>query len=202
MIPKNLHLIWFGDTLPENHEGKINKWKNMGWDVFVWHNETLTYNDTKVTINTEITKMLDTFPLAVQKSDVLRLYAVYHFGGVYTDWDFDFVKPIDELLKCHAFVCREDSRLICNAIFGSVKNSEFLKAQIDLLDEVPNDDKVFGIKIMTDTVMQNPDIPVVIYPQEYFYPYSWDEKNEDNKNPKVNTYLIHRWAKSWWKKTL
>ena len=24
MIPKNLHLIWFGDTLPENHGFGIN----------------------------------------------------------------------------------------------------------------------------------------------------------------------------------
>lgn len=201
MIPKNIHFIWFGDTLPENSDNKMNKWRSMGWDIFLWHNNTLSYNDeSKVEINTEITSYLDTFSMPVQKSDVLRLYAVHQFGGVYMDWDFDFVKPIDELLNCHAFVCREDSKNICNGIFGAVKNSDFMIEQINALDNVPKDERTWGVKLMTDIVMDKPDIPVVIYPQEYFFPYSWDEVNEQNKQPKVNTFLIHRWAKSWWKK--
>ena len=203
MIPKKLHLIWFNEdgTNPLSKENRLAlpdfASKLKYFEVYVWLNgnimldeyNSLSFHDFDFSM----------FKSNVSKSDAFRLYVVHRFGGVYADWDFDFTKPIDDLLNCHAFVGREDETKICNAIFGAEEGSPFIKAQLDRLHEMPKDNRVWGVKLMTDTVMQNPNFPVTIYPQEYFYPYPWDERDPAKMIPKGNTYLSHRWAKTWWK---
>lgn len=166
------------------------------FDVYIWINGKCFWNQSILQFNDfDHTK----FNLDVHKSDAFRLHVIYKLGGVYCDWDFDFVKPIDELLNCHAFVGREDNKQFCNAIFGAEAGSPFIKYQLDQLDKMPNDHRVWGVQLMTQTVVKNPNLPVVLYPQEYFYPYPWDEKDPLKMIPKHNTYLCHRWSKSWWK---
>lgn len=36
-------------------------------------------------------------------ADYIRLYAVYHYGGIYMDMDIEVVKPFDELLDSPYF---------------------------------------------------------------------------------------------------
>lgn len=199
MIPKNLHLVWFGDNKPANTEEIIKQWEDLGWVVYFWLNGKLIIkNQEKEEIDDSFKKVLDSFDLLVAKSDALRIYAVNKFGGVYIDFDFTIVKPIDELLNCPSFVGREDKDKICNAIFGSIENTDFLKYQLHKLKLAPKETYVWGVNLITNAVFKNPEFPVLIYPQEYFYPYPWHEQDESKKVAKENTYLIHKWDKSWW----
>jgi hypothetical protein len=43
---------------------------------------------------------------------------------------------------------------------------------------------------------------VTVFPTDYFYPYSWAETDESKMIATENTYLIHRWNKSWWEKKI
>lgn len=210
MIPKRLHLVWSdkeGKTILSNlwtkNKELISHFKNTGWQIFIWlenKNSVVVENNLGKIYEIGDTSIINIFSLPVQKSDAIRLLAVYKLGGVYIDWDFDFVKPIDDLLNCHSFVGREDNKKICNAIFGAEQSSPFIESQINRLHEMPTDKRVWGVNLMTETVLENPNYAVTIYPQEYFYPYSWHEQDETKKLPKKNTYLIHRWEKSWWEK--
>ena len=193
-IPKILHLIWLGDKTCPDYSNIVNFFEQQKWDIKLWGEQHIN----PIYFSEEEINLINRFPKTIQRADALRLIVVKKYGGVYMDMDFDIVKPIDELLNCPAFVGREDEDKLCNAIFGAERNSDFLECQIGKLSAMPNDHRVWGIKLMTDIAVGCADFPVVIYPQEYFYPYPWHEENPENKKPKENTYLMHRWEQSWW----
>ena len=39
-----------------------------------------------------------------RKSDLVRIMALYHYGGVYLDTDVECIKPIENLLEGYKFV--------------------------------------------------------------------------------------------------
>jgi hypothetical protein len=87
-IPKILHFIWFGNhRCPYNI---INTWKEDGWEIKVWRTE-IENKETDVLISSlgdfKLMKLIDTTGKYNQKSDILRLYLLYRFGGVYCDVD-------------------------------------------------------------------------------------------------------------------
>ena len=52
------------------------------------------------------------------------------------------------------------------------------------------------LRILTEEANRNTF--VTIHPTDYFYPYGWYETDESKMVASANSYLIHRWAKSWW----
>lgn len=133
------------------------------------------------------------------KADVLRYELLYRYGGVWIDCDFEPRKPIDELLvgvECFAAWEQQDV-WINNALMGAVPNHPFIRRLIDGLEsnveahkgQRPN--KLTGPQYLTRIWRENPQ-GVVVMPQKFFYPYSFDELHRaDEDFPEA--YSIHRW---------
>ena len=134
-------------------------------------------------------------------SDYIRIYAVYHYGGIYLDMDVEVIKPFDELLDAPYMYAYEspDEKLIEAGCFGAEKNDPFLKACLEYYK-----DRHFVIenggcdirplsKVMS-YIIKKKKLSLNIYSWEYFTAKSFETGIE---TPGVNTYAIHHFAGSW-----
>jgi len=93
-IPKIVHQIWLGSPLPLQYKKWMQSWmKWCGWDYILWTDEEVgsfhLYNQ----------DLFDTARSYGEKTDVLRLEILLHYGGLYVDVDFECVSQeiFDEL---------------------------------------------------------------------------------------------------------
>lgn len=193
MIPKKLHQVWLGDKdIPRKFIEFTNNWRDLhpDWDYKLWTDETISDKP-------EIKNLVDQCGAFSSKSNVVRLYAVYLEGGVYADMDVDWVQNFNKLLNVNAFAAREQKHLFCNALFGAISNSEWVKCQIEELPELVHLPPPWGPPLMTrasDSFKQTEQFNE--YPKNYFYPFLWNQKAGDKCEYK-NSYAIHYWAFSW-----
>ena len=135
MIPKIIHLCWFGkDPYPVEIKVCLNSWKRIlpDYQIRVW-----TYDDAKQAGFTFVDEAL-----AVRKwafaADVIRFYAVYQEGGLYMDSDIFLYRRPDELMEAKHFVTTGE-RLnpymktygLQAAFFAGEKGNQYCKDMLD-----------------------------------------------------------------------
>ena len=143
-------------------------------------------------------------------TDVVRLYALYHEGGVYMDTDVEVLKSLDPFLHHNAFSGFEDERNIPTGIMASEKGGKWAKENLDyyidkhFIKEDGTMDVTTNVQTITNIMLpyglnQNnsyQDFPglITFYPKDYFCPKSY-------KDGKIyltkNTVTIHHFAGSW-----
>ena len=106
-IPKIIHLCWFsGDEYPEGIKECLDSWKRVipDYQVKLWT------KDMALATNIPFVKE------AIEKrkwafaADVIRLYALYHDGGVYADSDIYLISRFDEYLTDELVLFHEYAR--------------------------------------------------------------------------------------------
>lgn len=208
MIPKIIHYCWFGDKeMPELAQKCIASWKQYlpDYELRLWNEETFD---------------LDMYPYAREAydnrkfafvTDVVRLWALNEFGGIYMDTDVEILKPLDDLLHLPAFTGYEGS--VANAPVTGLMASEakgiwvremlsyydgrhFIKED-GKLDLTPNTDTI--AKMMTiggfniDGKYHVYKDNMHVFPVDYFCPLSSTRVLKLTKN----SYCIHHFAGSW-----
>ena len=206
MIPKIIHYCWFGGKpLPAAAQKCIASWKKYcpDYEIQAWTEE-----------NYDIASA----PLYVQQAyeakkwafvtDVVRLYALDRFGGVYMDTDVEVVRPIDEFLKHHAFSGFEDEVNIPTGIMAAEQGHPLIKELLEHYDARPflvdgEPDLTTNVKTITDLLTPKGFLPnnqfqevagFALYPYDYFCP-----RDIHTMEIRVteNTYTIHHFAGSW-----
>lgn len=138
MIPKIIHQIWVGDKKIPKH---IKEWMNEVRDkhpdfkYYLWTDENLPNMPDKLF---NIYKDIPDPTKTSAKSDFLRMYVVYKFGGMYLDADFKhingFHNSIIDFDNIDGMITVSDaygmSALGCN-FFGFSKGNVLLKMLID-----------------------------------------------------------------------
>lgn len=193
MIPKKLHQVWLGDKdIPKQFINFTKNWKDLhpDWDYKLWTDETILDKP-------EIKNLVDQCEAFSSKSNVVRLYAVYLEGGVYTDMDVDWVQNFNQLLNVNAFAARQQPNMFCNAVFGAIRNSDWVEFQIQKLPNLVHLPPPWGPPLITqaaDTFEQTKEFHE--YPKNFFYPFLWHQK-AGNKSKYIHSYAIHYWEHSW-----
>lgn len=151
------------------------------------------------------------------KADLIRLDVIYHHGGIYIDSDVEAKKSFDPLLNNKFFIGKESERLICNAVFGAVPQSDIILEMIELskyvLDNNLMDNKhliceiengvsigyAFGTWVPINVMKNHKDAKIL--PKESFYTYDWTQKNKikfgDMSTVTDNVYGQHHYVGSW-----
>lgn len=212
MIPKVIHYCWFG-------RGKMPKLALMcieSWKKYLPEYEIKEWNEDNFNI--------DLYPYAREAydnrkfafvADVVRLYALYHEGGIYMDTDVEVLKSLNPFLSHHAFSGFETERSISTGLLASEKGGKWVKDNLDnysnrhFLREDGSMDMTTNVTTITNYMLSKgfhpnntyQDFPglITIYPNDYFCP-------KDYRTEKIcitdNTVVIHHYDASWVKKSL
>ena len=205
MIPKIIHYCWFGgNPLPKSAQDCIRSWKKYCPDY-----EIIEWNEQNFDINSNLyTKQAYENKKWAFVTDVVRLYALYHHGGIYMDTDVEVIKPLDRFLEHHAFSGFEDLTNIPTGIMAAKKGHPLFKKLVEYYDSRPflvdgQPDLTTNVTTITNLLLPEGFVPnntyqevagFSLYPYDYFCP-------RDIHTMKLvvteNTYTIHHFAGSW-----
>lgn len=220
MIPKIIHYCWLSDDpMPKDFLEYIGTWKNhlkdyefIKWDFNKFPKDRCPW----------VSEAFDCKKYAFA-ADYLRLYALYHYGGIYLDCDVEVLKPFDQFLELNTMMCYENTDEGKNgeiflevAAFGSAKGEKWvgdcLKHYDDrhFINEAGEMDMKTLPEIVMDGLVNNGYVikdvynvqdaklvkekEIPVFPYDYFSP-----KNLFTMEVTVtdNTCSIHNYKGSW-----
>ena len=207
-IPKIIHYCWFGgNEKPDSVIKYMESWKKYSpdYEIIEWNEETFD---------------IDSYDFARQAynagkfafvTDIVRLYAIYNYGGIYMDTDVEVLKPLDSLLRYEGFSGFEDDTHIPTGIMAGEKGNRWFLEQLDYYTnrqfkmENGELDLTTNVEIITNKskkdhgFIANGKFQIlkygfVIFPKDYFCP----------KSPATgiielteNSYTIHHFSGTW-----
>lgn len=211
MIPKVIHYCWFGGKKkPQSVYKCIQTWKKVMPDY-----EIREWNEMNVDL-----KSLPFVEEAYNRrkyafvSDVVRLQALYDYGGIYLDTDVEVIKRFDCFLQHSAFVSFEGNNSISTAVIGAQKGTRFIKDCLSYykerhfiqpdgtLDVIPNTHIIaknlskLGL-VFNDSKQSLFNDYLTVYPITFF---SAKQFPSGKLLVTKDTYSIHHFAASWYGK--
>lgn len=100
-FPKIIHQIYgFWDkNIPKHIQSRIDTWKRLHPDYkYILWDKKKSREFIKKKYNWFLS-IYDSYMYQVQKTDALRYFILYHYGGVYSDIDLEPIKSITSLLE-------------------------------------------------------------------------------------------------------
>lgn len=214
MIPKIIHYCWLsGDPYPRDIKACIKSWKRFLPDYEIW---LWDLNRFPLDKSQWVREAYESKKYAFA-ADYIRMYALYHYGGIYLDSDVEVLKSYDDLLDLPYFIGQENSPSgIEAATIGSEAGNPFIKMMLDSYDGrhfiLPDGspdiscplpyamreciEKNFKYHLMVngrkDFIRDNKTVNV--FPVDYFSPKEWYSGKMDITE---NTYSIHHFKSSW-----
>lgn len=207
-MKKYIHYCWFGGKpLPKLAKKCIKSWKKYlpDYEIIEWNEKNVDLQECpfiKEAYESEMWAFV---------ADYVRTKALNDMGGIYFDTDMEVIKNIDFLFENDTFLGVEDSGKIAVGVWYEKKAKSYLSAKLlkfyrscDGFDS--QNAYAYSIpKIITDLVVDDNFVigskkiqklshNIVIYPREYFYPYSYDRQDNVFTN---NTCMIHYYDASW-----
>jgi len=208
LIPKKIHYCWFGrGPMPELAIDCINSWKKIhpDFEFVLWNEDSFD-----ITSNQYVKEAYDLKKFAFV-TDYVRLYALYHHGGVYMDTDVELLKPLDKFLEHDAFTgCEDDLMCVTGTMASRLGHpwveqllSQYSKRKFILpdgsFDKTPNTQVITDLTISEygwrpENSYQKLKEGLHIYPFEYFCAKQW-------RTGKIiitsETHTIHHFSASW-----
>lgn len=147
MIPKIIHYVWLGDTMPSELAEYISNWKALLPDyTFIKWSRDNWANEDKYPFVKECLKN----QMYAHASDVIRLDVLYAYGGIYLDTDVSLHQPFDSLLDSPLFLGRIYRNLLGTAVIGAEKNNLVIAEILKLYDNLTLEDVLNGQRFDTN----------------------------------------------------
>lgn len=193
MIPNIFHR-----SIPPAIPAEFRQWWNRltqihpGW-TFRTHRDPLNPDEW------ELGFLFERCTAGAQLAGLVRVEAVWRWGGWYIDMDVEPLKHFGPLCDHQLAIASEDGTLYTDAVFGAEAGHPALRAIMDRFlegywSDSPHDT---GPTLMTEVLTGRDDVTVL--PAETFYPYLYWEKHRRRENfaANPNTYAVHHWNFSW-----
>jgi hypothetical protein len=131
-------------------------------------------------------------------ADPMRLYALYHYGGIYLDTDVEVIKPFDEsMLDTDLMMGIESttSRWMEVGCFGAEKGHPYIKKALDYYANRPFDNSKVLPHVMYEVWQEH----FANIPHSFYMPDVFTGKNFHTGLIKItpNTYTVHHYAGTW-----
>ena len=213
MIPKVIHYCWFGrGQMPELALKCIESWHKYlpGYTLKLWNEDSFDINTVPY-----VKEAYEARKFAFV-TDYIRLYALYHEGGIYMDRDVEVLEPLDDLLDLPAFSGYESNKFsnFPTGLMASAAGGVWVKEQLDYytdrhfllpdgsLDMTTNTVTISrimkenGFELTGEYQVYKNDMHC--FPSDYFCPMTSTRVLKLTKN----SYCIHHFAGSWHTPTL
>ena len=98
MIPKIIHQIWCGNSLPSFFKEWGESWikYNPNWRYEFWDEEKI--NSFICEYFPEYMDVFKNFPYDIQRWDAIRYLFLWKMGGMYVDFDYECLEPFEDIL--------------------------------------------------------------------------------------------------------
>lgn len=206
MIPKKIHYCWFG----KKPKPAIVCRCMESWKKYLQDYEIIEWNEDNFDINAlEYTRQAYENKKWAFVSDYVRLYALYHYGGLYFDTDVEALKNMDCFLNHHLFTGFETKGNPVTAVMGCEKQNKTIGKLMEEYNhrffyrEDGSLDLTTNTVVISDAFQKKGVIPngklqtvddLTVYPQIYFCPNNlsriWDK-------PSQKSFTIHHFEGSW-----
>ena len=206
MIPKKIHYCWFGrGKMPELAMKCIASWKKYlpEYEIKEWNEDNFDLD-----LYPYVREAYDNRKFAFV-TDVVRLYALYHEGGIYLDTDVEVLKPLDSLLVYDAVSGFESPTQIQTGLMACREGHPFFKELLDEYDglhfkrEDGSLDMTTNVTRITNACLKYGFVPnkklqtvngFTFLPKDYLCPI-----NQEGHTLCLteNTLCIHHFAGSW-----
>ncbi len=211
-IPKIIHHIWLGSSLPEQYRRFRETWIKFhpDWECILWTDKEIE------AFGLQNKKLYDSVANYGAKSDIARCEILYRMGGLYIDTDFECLRSFDvlhHLLDFYTGIAFDKAATLFNGLIASVPGHPILKRCIESLSSTKpfreNSGTIMqatGPFLLTrsffNVVPSLNDSPIAAFPTAYFY--AWPAAFRNQSNPKQwirkESFALHHWAVSWSKK--
>ena len=208
MSSKYIHYCWFGGKpLPRLAKKCIKSWKKYlpDYKIIEWNESNVDLEECPF-----IKEAYENKKWAFV-ADYARTKAIYEMGGIYFDTDMMITKNIDFLLDKETFLGIEDSMLVNAAVWGTNKpKTSFAKKMLDIYQSQDHFDidNIYSLSIPTlitklldeygldptSSEVQVLNKNIYVYPRPYFYPLSYDFKNNIFND---DTCMVHYFDATW-----
>ena len=211
MIPKLLHYIWIGNEKPKNIQQCINSYYEYLDDFKI-----VEWNESNINIDVFDPYLKELYNTWYKEkkyafcADIVRLYVLLYFGGIYVDSDFEFIKKIPNNILETPFTCVErNCNLIAMGIWGCNNNDFVIKVMLlNFIKALKHNLSHYGNGWIFNTIpnlyfhkqgfLRNNTTQMLsnyyIYSSDYFYPKDYHSKNIQITD---NTIAIHHYLDSW-----
>lgn len=208
-IPKIIHSVWLGN----GKKSSIAEKSMASWEKFCCDYKIMEWDESNFDIESSCEYVKQAYKVKKWAfvSDYVRLKALYEYGGLYFDSDFEVLKNIDDFLNNSGFVCVESKYTISTAILAAEPKAQWVK---DLLDNyenlnfINNDgsyNQLPNTKILQSYLQrkynyqwsnkeQEMEADFIVYPSEYFSPLNCFTGVMKKTS---NTYGIHHYDNTW-----
>lgn len=220
MITKMIHQTWKNVITPEKMNFCIESWKikNLNYEYIFW-----TDNDIHNFISKnypQYLNLLNNVKFGIQKADIFRIIALYHYGGIYVDIDFECLIPIDEwdidskkINVSYEPLQHHKKNVLCNALIYSPPKMECLLKILDhgsdIIQSKPSEVMTsFGPLAWQEVLGNSNDISIIETIKVYPLPDITINKSlEDEFRYQISnkdfgdSWAVHYWEHSNWPRT-
>lgn len=178
MIPKIIHYTWFSsEPFPEKILACIDSWHKYmpEYEFVLWGAERIKEIDS-VWLRESLAKKKWAYA-----ADMVRLYAVHKYGGIYLDTDSLVLRSFNDLLQEACFIGKENSlhiesgfmeQYLSSHCFGAEAGNSFIKRCLSYYDRhfVMSEDDTLPMRLKWNIVLL-PFIQSEIAKQIGYCPY-------------------------------
>lgn len=209
MEGKYIHYCWFGGKpLP-----KLAKKCLASWRKFLPDYKIIRWDESNVNLN-EAPFLKEAYEAKMYAfvADYIRTKAINDMGGIYLDTDMEITKDISDLLSSQkTFLGVEDTGKVACGVWYEPKPHSYLSTRLlkkyRSFSGFNHEERAsFSIPLLITEILepcgfsykkrtiQELKHNIVIYPRDYFYPYSY---NRSNNLFTDHTCMIHYYDASW-----
>jgi mannosyltransferase OCH1-like enzyme len=202
MISPILHQLWFTNDTPPR---RFIEWRESWMRINPFLKNRLWYLEDilKFSMPGIMRIVLENTNVHwVLKTDVARFVPLFYEGGIYADTDVEALRPIGDLLNVKSFAgASHIPDPVGNAIFGTEPGNKLMwdigKAIASKISEnvsLANEKNVHCTVRIAGKMLQAVE---KVYPVEYFYPLSWQQKKAGKTATDVDTsksYCVHHFS--------
>lgn len=215
MIPKIIHYCWLSnDPIPDSLKKYMESWKKYLPDYKIIHWNFDRFNkESSLWVKQAFENKKYAFA-----ADYIRLYAIYHYGGIYLDMDVEVLQSFDKFLKLQTMICwQKDVGGLEVAAFGAEKGSLWVKDCLDYYINRPfikengtldmrtlpsitegelkkKNYQLINVNSLQEAINITSPYKIPVFPCEFFSPKSYKTfKIETNSN----STCIHHFAGTW-----
>jgi mannosyltransferase OCH1-like enzyme len=212
-IPKVIHQIWIGDSLPSTYAEFQKTWRSKmpEYEYKMWNEESI------LELSSPLMPLFKRVKNPGTKSDIARYIILEAEGGIYVDTDFECIKRMDTCLAGSTFVCGQspgsesgDVEYLIGLIACTPKHRvmEMIVSRLEAISEINEADAMSiinatGPGLLTDVLKTTEkDETIGCAPSNYFYPWPAFMKSSEGRPEEYcddSSYAIHHWGCSWFK---